>query len=330
MAFYKKTLLMKEEAEGFSKNGKKVSGVVNIFYEDGKLVLSATFLNLKDLTDGEYFFKIATESFCSGKDLGRSVYSVYAEFSADGKIKINHENFTCDFVLFYKNSDGIKAVAFADGLKKYSAAYYENLFKPKDELFEAAEQSEKTDKAENRKEAVYDDEKIAEENYYEFEKTGNIAGEDCGKEEHGVKNAAFKKADERKAAEKDVKTDVDEDEGDYFEAESGKFFESVKGDIEAAFDLYETDEYLTDVIPDSRFVKVTGDKEFSFGVIREAGEPKYVCYGIKGEYSKDPPEKLKGIASFVPKSIYDDSGDGYWVIFQDAKTGKCIRTDGRE
>ncbi len=326
MAFYKKTLLMKEEAEGFSKNGKKVSGVVNIFYEDGKLCLSATFLNLKDLTEGEYFFKMATESFCSGKALGRSVYSVEEEFSADGKIKINPENFTCDFILFYKNPVGIKAVAFADGLKKYSAAYYEKLFKPEAGFFEDDEQSGKT---ENQKEAetVYDDEKIAEENYYEFEKPNKITGEDSGKEEHGVEDAALKKADERKAAEKNVKTDVAEDEGDYFETESGKFFEFVKGDIEAAFDLYETDEYLTDVIPDSRFVKVTGDKEFSFGVIREAGEPKYVCYGIKGEYSKDPPEKLKGIASFVPKSIYDDSGDGYWVIFQDAKTGKCIRTD---
>lgn len=330
MAFYKKTLLMKEEAEGFSKNGKKVSGVVNIFYEDGKLWLSATFLNLKDLTEGEYFFKMATESFCSGKDLGRSVYSVEAEFSADGKIKINPENLTCDFILFYKNSAGIKAVAFADGLKKHSAAYYEKLFEPKAGFFEDDEQPGKTEKTENQKEAetVYDDEKIAEENYYEFEKSNKITGEDGGKEEHGVEDAALKKADEGKTAEKNVKTDVAEDEGDYFETESGKFFESVKGDIEAAFDLYETDEYLTDVIPDSRFVKVTGDKEFSFGVIREAGEPKYVCYGIKGEYSKDPPEKLKGIASFVPKSIYDDSGDGYWVIFQDAKTGKCIRTDG--
>lgn len=326
MAFYKKTILLKEEAEGFSKNGKKVSGVVNIFYEDGKLWLGATFLNLKDLTDGEYFFKMATESFCSGKDLGRSVYSVEAEFPSDGKIRINPENFTCDFVLFYKNSAGIKAVAFADGLKKYSAAYYEKLFEPKAGFFEDDGYSEKNDKTESRK-TLYDDEKIAEENYYEFEESEKITGEDRGKEEHGAEDAAFEKADERKAAEKDIEADVDEDEGDYFETESGKFFESVKGDIEAAFDLYETDEYLTDVIPDSKFVKVTGNKEFSFGVIREAGEPKYVCYGIKGEYSKDPPDKLKGIASFVPKSIYDDSGDGYWVIFQDAKTGKCVRTD---
>ena len=68
--------------------------------------------------------------------------------------------------MFYKNPAGIKAVAFADGLKKYSAAYYEKLFEPKAEFFEDKGQSDKTDKTENQKEAetVYDDEKIAEEN----------------------------------------------------------------------------------------------------------------------------------------------------------------------
>lgn len=336
MSLNKKTSLIKQACSGYSKNGKKLSGVLNVFADGDKVTLEAVFLSLTDLTDGEYFFKYVTDAFCSGKSLGKSVYSVKAEFNASCGEEIK----LCgDFILFCKRNGLVKAVAFSDGRKRFTPEYYENLFSRQNAEEKRNAQSVETEISENVDDVnkvvgaeTYDDEKLAEENYYEYEtSSGFDGGNDDGNESDDIKNVAFKTADESETQETRDANSLDEDErSGYFGEdgfENGKFYESVKDDIESAFDLYEKDEYLSAVIPESNFVKVVGEREFSFGIVKSGDKIKYVCYGVKGEYAKTPPEKLKGIASFVPKSIYDDTGDGYWVIFQDAETGECIKTD---
>ena len=60
------------------------------------------------------------------------------------------------------------------------------------------------------------------------------------------------------------------------------------------------------------------------GVIKEDNLPKYICYGVPGAYSETPPKELDGYCTFIPLSVFDIMGDGFWMMFQDAITGECI------
>ena len=42
-------------------------------------------------------------------------------------------------------------------------------------------------------------------------------------------------------------------------------------------------------------------------------------------YSETPPKELDGYCSFIPLSVFDMKGDGFWMMFQDAVTGECIK-----
>ena len=80
------------------------------------------------------------------------------------------------------------------------------------------------------------------------------------------------------------------------------------------------------MFPDSVFVKVPYSKEkfYVVGLVKELGVEKYICYGVPSTYSAEPPKALKGYASFIPLSLFNLHGDGFWIMFQDAISGKCI------
>ena len=50
--------------------------------------------------------------------------------------------------------------------------------------------------------------------------------------------------------------------------------------------------------------------------------PDYIAYGVPGKYGDIPPA-LEG-ADFVPLKADAPTGDGFWVLFQSAETGKEI------
>ena len=43
------------------------------------------------------------------------------------------------------------------------------------------------------------------------------------------------------------------------------------------------------------------------------------------EKRSEPPEAFKGKCSFLPLSLFDPDGKGYWMMFQDAETGQCVK-----
>ena len=81
------------------------------------------------------------------------------------------------------------------------------------------------------------------------------------------------------------------------------------------------------LFPDSVFVRInySSEKYYVVGVIKEKNTEKYVCYGVPAAYSETPPKELDGYCSFIPVSIFDMKGDGFWMMFQDATTGECIK-----
>ena len=84
---------------------------------------------------------------------------------------------------------------------------------------------------------------------------------------------------------------------------------------------------LSKIIPESRWAKInySSDKFYVVGVINENEKEKYICYGVPAKYSAKPPKELKGFCSFVPLSYFDMKGDGYWMMFQSAITGECVK-----
>ena len=66
-------------------------------------------------------------------------------------------------------------------------------------------------------------------------------------------------------------------------------------------------------------------KYYTVGLIRLDGLPRYICYGVPGKYSLHPPNELAGYCSFLPLSLFDLKGDGYWMLYQDADTGDAVK-----
>lgn len=106
-----------------------------------------------------------------------------------------------------------------------------------------------------------------------------------------------------------------------------RYYAKVQGDLRALFEQYPPEEELAACIPYSRWAKIAfaRGKHYAVGVISDEGRPQYICYGVPAERLSEPPKALRGFCSFMPLSVFDLHGKGYWMMFQDADTGKCIQ-----
>lgn len=101
------------------------------------------------------------------------------------------------------------------------------------------------------------------------------------------------------------------------------FYASVKPHLDKLFAEGERFSPLEDALPGTRWVKVGYDNSGRYYVVGLIGSsPDYIAYGVPGKYG-EVPDALDG-ADFVPLSATDSSGDGFWVLFQSAETGKEI------
>ncbi|MBR4745231.1 MAG: hypothetical protein IK070_00790 [Clostridia bacterium] len=104
------------------------------------------------------------------------------------------------------------------------------------------------------------------------------------------------------------------------------FYELIKPQLEQLFADYGHEENLESIIPNSKWVKVDFDgdgKEYVVGKIFEDDNLKYICYGVPGQFSTTPPEKLVKYSQWLP---LDGSGEvGYWIMYQDAYTGEALQ-----
>lgn len=106
------------------------------------------------------------------------------------------------------------------------------------------------------------------------------------------------------------------------------FFSKVSGQVKRLFQNGEPVEQLEKIIPDSKFCKVSNGGEFYvFGIIYENGIEKCLCYGVPSEYSSVPPKELEGYCQWLPVDADNYNGKGYWLTYQDAKTGENISVE---
>ncbi len=167
---------------------------------------------------------------------------------------------------------------------------------------------------------IYDDEKIAEENYYEkdgLDEKQTVCHDEIEKYDHLKKEDAFKafnafenekdlSFEERlpndRASENDSFTEQD------YKKELYEFYKIVSG-RERVGDL-------ENMISGSVFYKMGEEKFYLFGLIKNEGMPVYFCYAVPSNNGNPPKGFEKGY--FVPKSYFDRQ-NGYYCLFQRAK-----------
>jgi hypothetical protein len=64
--------------------------------------------------------------------------------------------------------------------------------------------------------------------------------------------------------------------------------------------------------------------KYLVGVVYEEGKARYICYALAADNPDTPPEEIKSVCSFVPASVFDER-KGFFVIFQSATSGECIK-----
>lgn len=103
------------------------------------------------------------------------------------------------------------------------------------------------------------------------------------------------------------------------------FYLAVKPQLDEMFICYPMETALTDLVPNSKWVRVdTEDDYYVVGIIYELDEPQYITYGIPGKRDIAPPDDIKGLCEWLPLDIGNPSGDGYWILYQNAKNGKTV------
>ncbi len=167
--------------------------------------------------------------------------------------------------------------------------------------------------------SVYDDEVVATENYYEYEKA------DYADQRN--------KNNENAWTESGNSGETEKEKGEFYtsDAENGdmrrqkKYYEKIKEKLDDIFGKYPEVESLSEMVKDSKWVKIPyGEgKHYVVGIEYENGAPRWICYGVPGKYGERPTE-ISGYCSFLPSSPFELKSWGYWIMFQDALSGQRI------
>lgn len=331
MAFYKKILVLKQAAAGFSTDGKNVSGIARIEANGREATLYLTLLNLASAAEGDYgAYVVNRTNVLYSFDLGKNPISVSSDFPSFPDL---NGGFAC--AIAHRKKDGLTIVAYhatadfplsPDRVKREIAT-----------TFTAPVQAEKTPaekptEPQPSTEPPYQDETVATENYYQKEdvdQTRLTLIEHEPNLHSKIIGATPPCADTQKCQE--TETQSDHDEANAIHGETPRvghgYYKSVQNELAALFAKYPAEELLERSVEGSRFVKVTyaENRYYTVGLIRLDGKPRYICYGVPGKYSRHPPKELAGYCSFLPLSLFDLKGDGYWMLYQDADTGDAVQ-----
>jgi len=337
MDYFKKILILKQVQEGFSCLNKPVSGIFRIEIESGVATLHLTLINLAPVNEGEYVLFIYDKNeLLLSIELGKSPLSLSKALSVCPDIKENLSvgvSFIKDgipLLIAYANSDNIPDMS---ALKKKiidkciaEKKYTKPLKTPSKEI-----ETPPTPPPEN-----YNDEVVATENYFLLDEGFNEKLKKIERIDNELlrneNDFPFKRSKE-KTGENPKILDCLKDEKDASSCkereEEQPYFLKVKAELDEIFEKFPEETSLSKTLPFSKWAKIfySENKFYVVGVIYKSslGEEKYICYGVPDKYSLNPPKELKGFCSFIPLSVFDMTGDGYWMMFQDASTGECIK-----
>lgn len=306
--------------EGFSADGGALSGLVKCERYGGETKIEVTLINFAPLSEGRYV--------CAVSDGEHT--QVVENCLFEGECAVDTGRGFAALICFVNG--GVSAVASAVSGNFHGAALGIKEEVERLENAQAFSKPQQKAKAGGKTAASYNDEAIAEVNYYEFTETDARSGA-VRKDTQKEKDGGAADADETAVgAFQNKKIGVTPEicggkpcfeNGDAVGGlGGGDFYARVKDEIKGLFERYPAEEKLCKTVSGSHWVKISyGDgKYYVFGVISYGGAPQYICYGVPAKDQKRPPESMGNLASFIPVE-----GGGYWVMYQDAATGASIK-----
>ena len=106
------------------------------------------------------------------------------------------------------------------------------------------------------------------------------------------------------------------------------FYEQIKSQIDELFATNDRETNLEKIVPNSEWVTVayedSNQKHYVVGLIYDNGRVRYICFGVPGSMDNPPEDDLKDYSQWLPTDIVNPKDNGYWVMYQDAITGKNI------
>lgn len=106
------------------------------------------------------------------------------------------------------------------------------------------------------------------------------------------------------------------------------FYMEMKPQLDDIFTNNPSEDYLQNLLPNSKWVKVKIDEDGNYyvlGLIYEDEKLKYICYGVPGVFQKNAPRELSGYPVWFPLDEDKPQGFGYWLSYQDAESGESVK-----
>ena len=350
MNYVKKMCILRQVKQGFSGDGKALSGLIKIEQYGKNLAVEVSIINFAPLVSGEYYCLLSdgkgqTEMLSLR---GKSLFNILSDLDVS--------NGFCGVICYVKNeivpiAYGINGNGSYDWRSILNATLPPSFLQKKQEKvdFALAEEQASTgvfiaenpaenqetppkvsppEKAEtdekSRVEQSYDDESVATENYYQEKKDGQELFQKARGDAQA--QSAAQKQDEKAGADAAENGDAD---GvlHSFKTDSEGYYLSVKSEMDELLKKYPRDDTLTCAFSCSEWARVKGKKgnpEYLVGVVYDDGRAKYICYALAANNRDDPPPEIENVCTFVPSSPYDET-QGFFVIFQSAATGECVK-----
>lgn len=160
----------------------------------------------------------------------------------------------------------------------------------------------------------------------EIDKQNGIAnGQDGGKvddEKKDVNASAVKEKSQENIEQISIENDTENPKNEIF-------FELIKPQIDELFSTFPHNKELEQKIENSSWINVSnGGESYVLGQIFDDEDVAFICYGIPAENMQiEPPKHLKKFCQWLPLSAYKPEEKGFWVMYQNAKTGENVVID---
>ena len=356
MNYVKKMCILRQIRQGFSEDGKALSGLIKAEQYGKNLAVEVSVINFAPLSSGEYYCLLSDGN---GKTemlalRGKSLFNLLSDLDISCGF--------CGIVCYVKTE--VTPISYGiNGNKTYdwrailnsalppvfptvkcdradseiaSAPPPEPAPDPKPEppltpQPEPAPVEEEIPPPEDlppprELDEKYNDETVATKNYYEDENDERILPEKTDQ------NAYAESATPRERTQTRVDSAENVDAPRVRRAlatDPDGYYLAVKEEIDRLFKTYPRDKTLSGAFSCGEWVRVKGtirQPEYLVGILRMDGKVRYICYALRAEQKDNPPDEIKNVCAFVPTDFYDEN-KGYFVIFQSASSGECIRPE---
>ncbi|MBE7068315.1 MAG: hypothetical protein E7381_03335 [Clostridiales bacterium] len=326
MNYVKKMCILRQVKQGFSGDGKTLSGLIKAEQYGKNLAIEVSVINFAPLSSGEYYC-ILSDGKSHAETLplrGKSLFNILTDMDIS-------EGF-CAIICFVK--DSLTPIAY--GVNGNGSYHWKSIldtalppsFRKKEEgerEFERTLEAQEPPLPVTEPPSVnYDDETVATQNYYE---------ENTDEQDEPTKNSQNAPL-ESASEEQDTKEGANPSQNGNadgvlhpFTTDTDGYYQSVKSEMDGLLQKYPKDDTLKGAFCCSEWIRVKGEADnpqYLVGLVYEEGKVKYVCYALSAEDKNNPPSEIRDVCTFVPTTPFSDN-KGFFIIFQSASTGECIK-----